>query len=246
MESREEILIIGICDDDKKWLQTCNKILIEFATFINVDLETRCFSNSEELLAYKEVPLDAIFLDIELGKKLGISVAKELNRTRPNCRIVYMTNYLHYATEIYNTEHIWFVVKKDFRNKVGEIIHRIMYDLENKKSQIVLKTTKNELISIIPSDICYMEKEKRGTRIVTVWKEYYVKERLDDILPQLSELDFSQCHHSYAVNFRHVKELQRDMYILYGQSKKEQIVQISRRYVKKTREDFLKWSALFV
>ena len=65
-----------------------------------------------------------------------------------------------------------------------------------------------------------MEKEKRGTRIVTVWKEYYVKERLDDILPQLSELDFSQCHHSYAVNFRHVKELQRDMYILYGQSKK--------------------------
>ena len=110
----------------------------------------------------------------------------------------------------------------------------------------VLKTTKNELISIIPSDICYMEKEKRGTRIVTVWKEYYVKERLDDILPQLSELDFSQCHHSYAVNFRHVKELQRDMYILYGQSKKEQIVQISRRYVKKTREDFLKWSALFV
>lgn len=78
-----------------------------------------------------------------------------------------MTNYLHYATEIYNTEHIWFVVKK-----------------------------------------------------------------------QLSELDFSQCHSSYVVNFRHVKELQRDMYILYDESEKEQTVQISRRFVQKTREDF--------
>lgn len=30
-----------------------------------------------------------------------------------------------------------------------------------------------------------------------------------DIVPQLSELDFSQCHNSYVVNFRHVKELQK-------------------------------------
>ena len=102
------------------------------------------------------------------------------------------------------------------------------------------------LISVIPSDICYLEREKRGTRVVTVWDEYHVKERFVEIIQQLSELDFSQCHSSYVVNFRHVKELQRDMYILYDESEKEQTVQISRRFVQKTREDFLKWSALFV
>lgn len=98
----------------------------------------------------------------------------------------------------------------------------------------------------MPSDIYYLEREKRGTRIVTVWNEYHVKERMRDIVPQLSELDFSQCHNSYVVNFRHVKELQKDMYILYGGAGQEQIVQISRRYVQKTRKDFLKWSSLFV
>ena len=81
---------------------------------------------------------------------------------------------------------------------------------------------------------------------LTVWNEYHVKERMRDIVPQLSELDFSQCHNSYVVNFRHVKELQKDMYILYGGAGQEQIVQISRRYVQKTRKDFLKWSSLFV
>ena len=239
-------MVIGICDDDKRWLQTSQKMLMEFANITHVDIEIRCFSTAEELLEYKDIPLDAVFLDIELGRTLGINVAKKLNETRPSCRIVYMTNNLHYATEIYNTEHIWFVVKKHFRDKIGEIINRILRELENKNSRLVLKTMKNVLISIVLSDICYLEKEKRGTRIVTVWDEYHVKERLSEIIPQLSELDFSQCHNSYVVNFHHVKEMQKDVYLLYGQSEKEQIVQISRRYVQKTREDFLKWSALYV
>ena len=213
---------------------------------IKLTMEIRCFATAEELLEYKDTPLDAVFLDIELGRKNGIFVAKKLNKTKPNCKIIYMTNYLHYATEIYNTEHIWFVVKKHFQDKVGEIISRILREFESKTSRIVLKTLKNEVISIVPSDIYYLEREKRGTRVVTVWDEYHVKERMSDIVPQLSELDFSQCHNSYVVNFRHVKELQKDMYILYGEADKEQIVQISRRYVQKTREDFLKWSALFV
>ena len=137
-------------------------------------------------------------------------------------------------------------MKKQFRDKIGEIINRILHDLENKTVHLVLKTVNNEIISVIPSDICYLEREKRGTRVVTVWDEYHVKERFVEIIPQLSELDFSQCHSSYVVNFRHVKELQRDMYILYDESEKEQTVQISRRFVQKTRENFLKWSALFV
>lgn len=239
-------MVIGICDDDKKWLQISQKMLIEFAKLTHIDIEVQCFSTAKELLEYKEIPLDAVFLDIELGRELGINVAKQLNEIRPSCRIVYMTNYLHYATEVYNTEHIWFVVKKHFGDKIGEIINRILHDLETKNSRLVLKAMKNELISIVPSDICYLEKEKRGTRIVTVWDEYHVKERLSEIIPLLSELDFSQCHNSYVVNFHHVKEMQKDVYLLYGQSEKEQIVQISRRYVQKTREDFLKWSALYV
>ena len=239
-------MVIGICDDDKQWRESCKRTLEGFSSMIKLAMEIRRFATAEELLEYKDTPLDAVFLDIELGRKNGIFVAKKLNKTKPNCKIIYMTNYLHYATEIYNTEHIWFVVKKHFQDKVGEIISRILREFESKTSRIVLKTLKNEVISIVPSDIYYLEREKRGTRVVTVWDEYHVKERMSDIVPQLSELDFSQCHNSYVVNFRYVKELQKDMYILYGEADKEQIVQISRRYVQKTREDFLKWSALFV
>lgn len=239
-------MVIGICDDDKQWRESCKRTLEGFSLMIELTIEIKCFATARELLEYKGTPLDAVFLDIELGRENGIFVAKKLNKAWPSCQIIYMSNYLHYATEIYNTEHIWFVVKKHFQDKVGEIISRILRDFEGNTFRIVLTTLKNEVISIVPLDIYYLEREKRGTRIVTVWNEYHVKERMRDIVPQLSELDFSQCHNSYVVNFRHVKELQKDMYILYGGAGQEQIVQISRRYVQKTRKDFLKWSSLFV
>lgn len=50
--------------------------------------------------------------------------------------------------------------EKQFRDKIGEIINRILHDFENKTVHLVLKTVNNEIISVIPSDICYLEREK--------------------------------------------------------------------------------------
>ena len=85
-------MVIGICDDDKKWRESCKRTLIGFSMMISIDMEVVCFSTAEELLEYKETPLDAVFLDIELGRDNGIFVAKKLNKVRPNCKIIYMSN----------------------------------------------------------------------------------------------------------------------------------------------------------
>ena len=153
-------MVIGICDDDKQWRESCKRTLEGFSLMIELTIEIKCFATAGELLEYKGTPLDAVFLDIELGRENGIFVAKKLNKTWPSCQIIYMSNYLHYATEIYNTEHIWFVVKKHFQDKVGEIISRILRDFEGNTFRIVLTTLKNEVISIVPSDIYYLEREK--------------------------------------------------------------------------------------
>ena len=46
-----------------------------------------------------------------------------------------MTNYLHYATEIYNTEHIWFVIKSKFTDKIGDIIGKIVSDMKDQEKE---------------------------------------------------------------------------------------------------------------
>ena len=50
-------------------------------------------------------PLEAIFMDVDLGEENGIVLAGKINKRWKNCQIIYLTNYLSYATETYHTEH---------------------------------------------------------------------------------------------------------------------------------------------
>ena len=209
---------------------------------IDMGMEVVCFSTAEELLEYKETPLDAVFLDIELGRDNGIFVAKKLNKVRPNCKIIYMTNYLHYATEIYNTEHIWFVINSKFTDKIGDIIGKIVSDMKDQEKKIVAETKERKKVSIAFPDILYIERDGKYTKCVTVWGVYTIKRKFDEIAEVLSGIDFSRCHNSYIVNFRHVREAKRNLYTLYN----GQIVYISKSHLEETKADFLQWSMMYV
>lgn len=74
------MLVVGICDDDKIWLEASKEIIIKFAQKTKIELQIQCFSNETQLLGYSGTPLDALFLDIELGNnENGIHLAKRLN-----------------------------------------------------------------------------------------------------------------------------------------------------------------------
>lgn len=237
-------MVIGICDDDRIWLEASGEMITKFAQEAKLDIEIQCFSNKKQLSEYNGTPLDALFLDIELGDKEenGIHLAKRLNTRWNDCKIIYMTNYLYYATEVYNTEHIWFILKSQFEKKIKDVFNRVIRDKGKKQEKVVLKTIGKQMMSVAPADIYYFEREKRSTRVVTTWGEYQVWDKLDDIMKQLPELDFSRCHNSFIVHFRYVQELQRDGYLLYNKD----FVQISRGYAQKTKEDFLRWSVVYM
>lgn len=80
-------MVIGICDDDKQWRESCKRTLEGFSLMIELTIEIKCFATAGELLEYKGTPLDAVFLDIELGRENGIFVAKKLNKTWPSCQV---------------------------------------------------------------------------------------------------------------------------------------------------------------
>ena len=39
-------MVIGICDDDKKWRESCKRTLIGFATMIDMGMEVIVFSTA--------------------------------------------------------------------------------------------------------------------------------------------------------------------------------------------------------
>lgn len=60
-----------------------------------------------------EIEPTMIFCDVDMETEEynGIDIAKKINALAPQSHIVYLTNYLEYAPDIFQTEHLYFVLK---------------------------------------------------------------------------------------------------------------------------------------
>ena len=115
--------------------------------------------------------------------------------------------------------------------------------MEKEHNDTVIIPIKNKQQKMLHKEnIRYMERKGRKTYI------HVVDDNIIETSLRLDELEnilggyFVRCHNSFIVHFRYVQELQRDGYLLYNKD----FVQISRGYNSKTKEDFLKWSILYM
>ena len=159
---------IGICDDNNVWLSRVSHILEHFLSDIGIEYTISAFSEGKQLLSYEGLPLDVVFLDIQMKEENGIMVAKEINRKWKGCQIVFLTNYLSWATEVYETEHTWFVLKDQFEDKLGKIMDKVLKKDEEKANKIIFTVIGGEKACLAPEDIYYMERDRRYTVVLIV------------------------------------------------------------------------------
>ena len=234
-------MIIGVCDDDKSWCGYAAKVIGEYAKNTGQNVEVSSFYNSDEVLSWKGQPCDVMFMDIELGEeKNGISVARELNNRFPGCQIVFLTNYLFYAVDIFQTRHTYFVLKEQLEERLPEVFDKLLHQLEQSGKKMIFSASWGRQVIVRLSDMYYLERELRYTTVHTSWGDFQIKEKLDELMDSLPENEFSRCHHSYIVYFPAVREKKKNSYVL--ENGKE--IAISRSYMKQTNEDWMKW-ALF-
>lgn len=98
------MLCIAICDDERIHLRHTAELIDSALAARSADIS--CFDSSEALLqaVVSGYAPDIAVLDIQMGEMDGISLAKRLNALTPSCRIIFVTSYLAFATEVYSTE----------------------------------------------------------------------------------------------------------------------------------------------
>ena len=82
-------MIIGICDDDKIWERKASYIIGEYRKKASLDIDIQYFPDKESLLNYEGDPIEALFLDIELGDGNGIELAEEVHKKWSSCLIIF-------------------------------------------------------------------------------------------------------------------------------------------------------------
>lgn len=231
---------VAVCDDNVGQLEEATALLEEFSQSRRFDLQVTPFHSINALFDANEASgFDIVFMDIDFqGKPEGIDAVQRLNKDHPDCQVVFLTNYLQYSVDVYRTDHVWFVLKKQFAQRLPEVFDKLAQLEEARRSFVVVATKANGIVRLNCSGIRYLERKTRMTNVVTRLGVYEVPEKLAALYERLPRRNFAYSHSSYVVNMSYVAELHDTMLRLDDGAE----VPVSRRYAKPFRASYFEWA----
>lgn len=230
---------VVICDDEQDYIDRAKKVLQEFADEIGVKVNIITYTEPRDLikdLETKKIIPVLIFMDIDFENTTGIKTVEKINEMFKEGRIIYLTNYLEFATDVYTTEHFYYVKKGELKDRLPDILEKFRKEMEseNKYYRTALKNKK--FVSIKVKDILFFERQGRYTNIYTKDNVYQTKDKLDEIENELDSDEFVRCHNSYLVPLAQITEYKRDKVDIV-----EYDIPISRNYQQEMRDRYMKY-----
>lgn len=216
------MLKIAICEDNPihaRLLEDSVRSALDYECEITVFEASLKFLNSIQQTGTR---YDIVLLDIQLdsSKTNGISLAQDINRQSPDTQVIFISQYLEYASSVYETKHVYFINKEQMDLYLPKALGAAVENLKKAKQRFLYFSQKKQKIRVKQSDILYMERILRSTSIHTrIQPEpYTTPENLQALLERLSSA-FILCHRSFLVNLRAVSTFSREQItLLDGQS----------------------------
>ncbi len=225
------MLKIIICDEDKE----CSlkmKQFINYHMFDKADVQIDCLSNGQELLKQlngtAECYVNLIFLNINMPKLNGLSIARILRHNHVEAEIVFTSTQSEYVFQGYKVHAYDYLLKPIKEKQLEEVLDRYGEEyLQNKKHYLfVSRNTKKERIPL--RFVNYFLSDKRKVKAILPGAyecvEFYMK--MSDLEEELKECDFVRCHQSYLVNINRILSWDGTNLLLAGNER----IPVSRKY----------------
>lgn len=206
-------MYIGLCDDNPIFLDYIYQLTLAYMSenhpYINQEPITTVSPNElAELTLNSHFPFDIFILEINLGNQNGIKIAQTINQINPDCLIIYISSHLDYVTEIYDSEHIYFILKSQIEKRLPFALKKaISYHKTNHDHRLIIHYHNKEYI-IALSSIIYIESLDRYLYIYTATDKIKCIGSLKEIIHRLNSF-FARCHNSYIINLYYIKSMSR-------------------------------------
>lgn len=229
------MLKLAICEDND--IQ-CRQIHTLSCSSLEIPVEIDTFSSATDFLnqiSNEQCPYHIILMDIELGSESvsGIKLAQRINLLNPNTQIIFISQYLQYASSVYETDHIYFVYKQQMEEYLPKALSASCRKLNKLRQQYFCFNYQSRDYRLLRSDIFYMERKLRNTEIHTKSQIYYCREKIPILIEQLKP-DFCICHKSFAVNINTIHTFSHaDIELSDGTH-----IPVSRNYYQATKDAF--------
>lgn len=227
---------ITVCDDQLSSLLEIKRMILQEYKNVEVNCVNDLIYYEEELRSKQESLPDILILDIkwEEDDMTGIDWAVKLQKRFPALKIIFLTGYIDYATDIFTARPSYFLTKPIQKEKLCEAIDRVMQDLEKENENPLVLQVSGELQVINPSDVLFIESKKHELIIYDIDKENRVWMKLDEMLVRLPD-SFIRIHQSFAVNASYIKKFSPDGVVLLNDLN----LPVSRSRYSKAKNRFL-------
>lgn len=234
-------LIIAVCDDEPE-------LLVRTGSLIESRLEDRehrlvSFTDPEALLRSKKGPFDIAVLDIQMPGHSGIELARKLLRRSPNCQVIFLTAYMAYCQDVYDVEHIAFVLKEEMESRLPPALDRACRRLARKRvppsGRMLILGEAGRALQIPAADILYLERRVRVTWVYTLSGTYTTPVKLETLLERLDDPCFCQTHKSFAVHWNFAGRYEKAVIRMRNGVE----IPVSRSYAAAVRQSFLAYAA---
>lgn len=202
------MLEIAICDDEMSVLSQVEELVFKLADKHDMKIEVDCYRDGSELADNVDEGkrYDIIYLDIEMERENGVTVARRIREKDKDALLIYVTSHESFAKEAFEVSAYRFITKpidgmlfeKYFVSACDEI-ELLPHFFHFQYNKVPYMVAINEII--------YLQSDLRVTYIITKDNSQKCYEKLNDIEDKFNKLGirFLRPHQSFLVNAKYIE-----------------------------------------
>ena len=204
MNIKGEHMNIGICDDNKIYQDMLYKMVTPIVSkFSDVKLHNLMPNDLKINIQNRTFSYDILITDIEMGELNGIELVGEINNINPSCIIIFISNFINYATKVYDVSHIYSVLKDEAEERLPKALDKAIRLYKDKRLTYLAICYQNVNYLIPHADITYIESIGRYLYVHTEKQVYKSIKTLTSVYEELGD-HFVRSHKSFIINLNYI------------------------------------------
>lgn len=244
----EEMITIGICDDEIKYIEQLEEICRRYFTNNQIEGSVIHFDCGESVINYCENDenkrIDLLLLDIEMNGISGIELKERLLNEFMIRNIIFVSSHDECVFDAFSQKTIGFLKKPVEADKLETYVSKIVNEQRLGKIYSFVGDCGKEF-SVAAENILYFKGEGGYTKVVYMTmnglKEDLICKRIGSLEEEFESSNYIRTHKSYIVNVAAIVSIGKEINL-----KENILIPIGRAYKNGVNRKYTEFAKEFV
>lgn len=235
------IVRVLICDDDAAFAQDMAQRILALPEYSAKSMSVDCLTDLAAMNSAALVKYDILFLDIDLGDKSGIDLARGMLAQNSEAVLIFVTNFNEYAPEGYEVNAFRYLTKADLDQKLPGYFSDALKVCRKRQRKVEI-LCEGESVPVQVQALVYVESRGHEQCLhLTGWsrKELYTRLTMSQLEELLCPQGFLRIHKQYLVNMVYLQFLQTKGAALST----GELLSVGARSYRENKQKFVDWQA---